>query len=154
MKKSPELITALVSVLIGVLFVAVKGGVVSIAMTILGAGLIIWSIIDVLDKKIMPFVLKLVIGIVAIVCSWTITNIILYAFAGLMIAFALYQFYLLIKNNKRNFLDFLEPFFFMVIGLLLIFAQGAVIDTIFLVAGISLMVVGAVSFINAILKKA
>ena len=46
MKLSSNLITAILTIALGVLLAVFKEGIIGIAMTVLGVGLIIWAIID------------------------------------------------------------------------------------------------------------
>ena len=62
MKKSEKIITALITIALGVLFIVLRGDLISILMTVLGLGLIAFGVLDLIDKRIPPAVVKFVGG--------------------------------------------------------------------------------------------
>ena len=152
MKITSNLITAILTIVIGVLFVALKGGVIGIAMTVLGVGLIVWAVLDIIDKNNTPGIIKLVAGIVVIVFGWTLASIVLYVMAALLLVYAIYQLYELVTNKVKDVVKFIEPGVMALIAILLLFNQGGTIAWVFIVAGIFLIVEGALALINCIKK--
>lgn len=152
MKTSANFFISLLTIVIGVLFAVMQGGVISIAMTVLGVGLIIWAVMDLLEKDYVPCAIKAIIGAVVITCGWLIADVMLFVFAGLLLIYAVYQLYLLIKNNKRKAVKFIEPVLYLAIAVLLLFAKGEFLNTIFLIAGIALIVEGVFSILTSIKK--
>ncbi len=152
MKITSNLITAILTIVIGVLFVALKGGVIGIAMTVLGVGLIVWAVLDIIDKNNTPGIIKLVAGIVVIVFGWTLASIVLYVMAALLLVYAIYQLYELITNKVKDFVKFIEPGVMAIIAILLLFNQGGTVAWVFTVAGIFLIVEGTLALINCIKK--
>ena len=152
MKLTSNLITAILTIVIGVLFVALKGGVIGIAMTVLGVGLIVWAVLDLIDKNNTSGIIKLIAGIVVIVFGWTLASIVLYVMAALLLVYAVYQLYQLITGKVKDFVKFIEPGVMALIAILLLFNQGGTIAWVFIVAGIFLIVEGALALINCIKK--
>ncbi|MBQ7236722.1 MAG: DUF308 domain-containing protein [Clostridia bacterium] len=152
MKITSNLITAILTIVIGVLFVALKGGVIGIAMTVLGVGLIVWAVLDIIDKNNTSGIIKLVAGIVVIVFGWTLASIVLYVMAALLLVYAIYQLYELVTNKVKDVVKFIEPGVMALIAILLLFNQGGTIAWVFIVAGIFLIVEGALALINCIKK--
>lgn len=152
MKITSSLITAILTIVIGVLFVALKGGVIGIAMTVLGVGLIVWAVLDIIDKNNTPGIIKLVVGIVVIVFGWTLASIVLYVMAALLLVYAIYQLYELVTNKVKDVVKFIEPGVMALIAILLLFNQGGTIAWVFIVTGIFLIVEGALALINFIKK--
>ena len=152
MKITSNLITAILTIVIGVLFVALKGGVIGIAMTVLGVGLIVWAVLDLIDKNNTSGIIKLIAGIVVIVFGWTLASIVLYVMAALLLVYAVYQLYQLITGKVKDFVKFIEPGVMALIAILLLFNQGGTIAWVFIVAGIFLIVEGALALINCIKK--
>lgn len=152
MKLTSNLITAILTIVIGVLFVALKGGVIGIAMTVLGVGLIVWAVLDIIDKNNTSGIIKLVAGIVVIVFGWTLASIVLYVMAALLLVYAVYQLYGLITDKVKDFVKFIEPSVMALIAILLLFNQGGTVAWVFIVAGIFLIVEGALALINCIKK--
>lgn len=152
MKITSSLITAILTIVIGALFVALKGGVIGIAMTVLGVGLIVWAVLDIIDKNNTPGIIKLVAGIVVIVFGWTLASIVLYVMAALLLVYAIYQLYELVTNKVKDVVKFIEPGVMALIAILLLFNQGGTIAWVFIVTGIFLIVEGALALINCIKK--
>ena len=70
MKNLGNNVSALAAIVIGALLIFMKGGVVSIAMTIAGVACIIFGILDVLNKKTTSGLTKLVAGVLVLVLGW------------------------------------------------------------------------------------
>lgn len=149
MKLSSNLITAILTVVLGVLLVVFKASILNIAMTVLGAGLIIWAIIDLLDKNYTPAIIKAVVGVAIIVLGWVAVTIVLFVLAGLLLVYALYQIYLLITAKKKKWELFVQPVLFAVAAILF-FLSGA--DWAFIAAGIVLIVQGALALVACLRK--
>ncbi|MBE7061022.1 MAG: hypothetical protein E7382_00630 [Clostridiales bacterium] len=144
MKISSNLITAVLTIVLGALLIIFKGFILNIAMTIVGVGLIVWAVIDALDKKWTPAIIKGVAGVLLIVLGWLITGIILYVLAGLLLVYAVYQIYLLVTAKKKKWELFVQPVLFALIAILF-FLQG--FGWAFVVAGIILVIQGILALI-------
>ena len=145
MKISNKILIAILTTVIGVLFVTYKEGVVSIAMTVLGASLIVWGVIDFLNKQTVPAVVKGVVGVLIIVFSWLFATIILYVFAGLLLIYSLYQLYLLATAKKKRWELFVQPAL-LAITAILFFMNN--IGWAFTAAGVVLIVQGVLAIID------
>ena len=118
-------------------------------MTILGVGLLVWAIIDFLNEKRTPAIIKAIVGVVIIVLGWLITDIVLYVFAGLLLVYAVCELYELIKAKKKGFELFVQPLLYLVAAILLLL-KG--FGWAFVIAGVVLIVQGGLSVFN-LLKK-
>ena len=147
MKLSSNLITSVLTIVLGVLFIVLKGGVIGIAMTILGMGLIIWAVLDLVDKNYNPAIVKGIAGVVVIVFGWTLASIVLYVLSALLLVYAIYQIYDLVKSKTRNSIKFVEPAIMALIAILLLFNQGGTITWVFIVTGIFLIIEGVLALI-------
>ena len=158
MKISEKWIAAILTILIGVLFIVMKSGVIGVAMTVLGAVLIVLGLLDLLQKEIPPAVVKIVIGALIILFGWTITNAVLYIVAALALIYGVLLLYQLVKCRKKGsclldtLLGYAVPVLFIVIGLLLFFNQGGTLNWVFIVAGIFTVIEGGLMLIDAINK--
>ena len=152
MKISSAIITSILTIVIGALFIALKGGVIGIAMTILGAGLIVWAVLEIVEKSYTPAIVKMVAGAVIIVFGWTLASVVLYVLSALLLFYAVYQLYLLIKDKVTDYAKFVEPSIMAIIAILLLFNQGGTIAWVFIVAGIFLIVEGALALVNCLKK--
>ena len=81
MKKSEKIISAVLTMVLGVLFIVLKMDFVGLLMTLLGAGLIVFGIVDLIEKLVPPAVVKMVSGVIVIVCGWVLVEAVLYILA-------------------------------------------------------------------------
>lgn len=159
MTKSDKILTALLTVVIGVLFIILKGGVISIAMTVLGAVLIVSAVIDLIHGHFVFAAVKAVIGILVIVFGWTLVSAVLYIFAALMLVYGVTQIAYMLKYKVTGFsavdtlFKYADPVLAIVIAIFLLFNQGGTINWIFIVVGIALIVEGVIAFVNSFTKS-
>ena len=120
MKTSNKLLSAVLTIALGILFIILKSDVVSIAMTLLGVALIISGVIDLLHKLIAPGIVKAVIGVAVIVFGWTLMSIAIYIMAALILAFGVVQLVQAIKEKQNNtmkkLLSFIEPALMVIVA--------------------------------------
>lgn len=159
MTKSDKLLTALVTAVIGILFLILKGNVISIAMTVLGVILIASAIPDLIRRLYVLSAVKAVLGILVIVFGWTLASAVLYIFAALLLVDGILQLAFLIKRRVKGFsaLDtffrYADPVLTVIIAFFLLFNQGGTIDWIFIVAGIALVIEAIIALINCLFIK-
>lgn len=155
MEKRNDLIMALLLLVLGVLFIFLKEDVISIALTILGAGLIVIGIIDLFKKQWLEGAIKIIIGILAILFAWVITAITVYVLGAVLILWAIYAIFVAFKDGFKGkkaweiILEFLVPVLCFAVGIL-IMVQGA--SWIFIVIGIALILDAIVTVFNAYRK--
>ena len=146
MRGKENLIMAMLLVVLGVLFIALKGGVISIAATIMGVALIMLGVIDLINKNETPGIVKIIFGAVLIVLGWVVVHIMLYVLAVLLIAYGTYQIYLVFKDGVKNkdtvslVLQLVLPVLSIIAGILLFFNTAA----IFIICGIILIIEGLI----------
>ncbi|MBQ8322348.1 MAG: DUF308 domain-containing protein [Clostridia bacterium] len=156
MKKSEKIISALLTVALGVLLIALRGRFISILMTVLGLGLIAFGILDLINKLIPPSVVKIVAGVVVIVCGWAIVGAVLYVVAGVLLIAGILLLYEKIKCRAhcntwyRTLCEYAVPALFIVIGILLLFNQGNTVDWVFILSGCFTIAEGGLLLVNAL----
>ena len=149
MTKSEKLISAILTILVGVLFIAFKAGVVGWAMTVFGVVLIVGGVLNLVDHIVPPAVVKIVMGVVVIVFGWTLMSAVLYVFAAVLLIYGILQIYDLVVNKIKNVWGYLSPVFLVVIAVCLLFNQGGTINWVFVVSGIFLIIEGALLLVSA-----
>ena len=102
MKVSEKIISAILTLVLGILFIVLKGQVVSIAMTILGVLLIVLGIMNLTTKLVAPGVVKIVVGALIILFGWVLVSAALYILAALLLIFGILQLYAQIKLNTKG----------------------------------------------------
>ena len=117
------------------------------------------GIIDIVNKLVPPGVVKIVAGVLIIVCGWAIVEAVLYILAGILLIFGILLLYYKIKNNVRgcNFwytlLEYLTPAICIAIGVLLLFHKGAVVDFVFIASGILTFLEGGILLFNVLSEE-
>lgn len=159
MKVSSKCLFAILTIVLGVLFLVLKSSIVGITMTVLGVVLIVAAVLDLLQKQYVPSAVKAVIGIIIIVFGWTLTSVALYVMSAILLVYGILQLYEAIKANKRGknvwktILLYAQPVAIVVAAIFLLVNQGGAISWAFIVAGIFLIVEGAIGLINCLKAK-
>ena len=155
MKKTEKIISALLTIALGVLLIVLKGNIISILMTVLGVGLVVFGILDLINKLIPPAVTKIVVGVVVILCGWLIVSAVLYVLAALLLIAWILLLYEKIKNRVvcstlwYTICEYAVPAVFLIIGSLLLFNQGNTVVWVFILSGIFTIVEGGLLLISA-----
>lgn len=152
-KKSTQLIQAILTITLGVLFMVFKSDIIGIAMTVLGVALIISAVVDLAHKQVAPCVIKAVVGVVIIVFGWTLMSAALYIMAALLLIYGILLLYQTIKDKERvenadKILRFVKPIIYIVISVCLLFNQGGTIAWVFILSGIFFIVEGIISLVQ------
>ena len=159
MKISSKWLFPILAIVLGVLFIVLKGTVMNIMLTVLGVVLIVAAVLDLLQKQYVPCAIKAVIGIIIIVFGWTLTSVALYVMSAILLVYGILQLYEAIKANKRGknvwktILLYAQPVAIVVAAIFLLVSQNTAISWIFIVAGIFLIVEGAIGLINCLKAK-
>lgn len=152
MKKN-NLIVALGFILMGILFIIFKGAILGWLMTILGAIFIIDGIISIINKTAVVGIIKIVIGAAIILLGWLAVTVILYILAVIFILYGILNLYNLISAKVTSPLLYLMPAMQLAIGICLFFNQGGTVNVVFIIAGICLIIDGAIELLGVFLTK-
>ena len=156
MKKSETIISAIVTIALGVLLMIMKGEMISVFMTILGVALIVLGLIDLLLRNITFAVIKLVAGSVVIFFGWTIVSAVVYIIAALVLIVGILALYDAIRFRLRcvrgmETLKILAPpVVCILIGFVLFFNQW---DWVFVVAGLFTILEGGLLLLDVLLER-
>lgn len=71
-------------------------------MTVLGIVLIVSGILNLIDKMVMPAVVKIVVGALIILCGWVLVSAVLYIVAALLLIYGILQLYARIKLKVKG----------------------------------------------------
>lgn len=158
MKKSEKIVAAVLTMILGILFIILKDSFIGILMTIVGASLVVLGLIDLVNKLIPPAVVKMVAGLLVIICGWVIVEAVLYILAGVLLIFGILLLYYRVKNYMAGcdfmqiVLDFVTPSICIVIGFLLLFHSGAVLNFVFIASGILAFIEGGLMLYDGIIS--
>ncbi len=153
MKMSSKISSAVISVAVGILFIVLKGSVISITMTIIGAAAIIMAVVDFANKQNKPGVIKCIIGVAVLVLGWLLVDIALYLIAGVLIILGVSQIISAIKLNElcnpvQKVFMIIKPVASLGAGFCLLFNKGGTIDTLFIVVGVLVLIEGMLSLVD------
>ncbi len=156
MTKTQKILSALFTMALGVMLIVLRGEIISIAMTVLGVGCIALGILDLVQNRVPPAVIKLVVGVIIIVCGWAIVGAVLYILAGLLLIAGILLVYEKLKNRVRcatwyqNLIEYAVPILCIVIGVLLLFNQGNTVSWVFIVSGSITVIEGGFLLVDAL----
>ena len=119
-------------------------------MTIAGVIFIVSGVLDVLKKNFGSGAISLIIGIAILVLGWLVVEIVLLVLGILIAIKGAVSLFEALKNGKINVCKLIFPILTIVIGILLAF--GNALDIIIVIAGILLIVDGAIGLLAALKK--
>lgn len=146
MDKKEGIITSVISIVLGVMLIIMKGGVINLAITFLGIAILISAIIDFVNRMINRGIIKAVISICILVFGWLFIELALFIFAASIIIMGLLQIANIHKFSpvnltiKEKIMLYLKPVVTVLAGACLLFNQSGTINWIFVVAGILLII--------------
>ena len=154
MRKTEKIIAGLLTMAFGVLFILLKGEMVSALMTVLGVALVVFGVMDLIAKNVVAGVVKLVLAALVILFGWVFVHAVLYLLGAALLVVGILALYELIKKrvsfcsrDLKSWLVYLKPVVCMLIGLLLFF-NG--FDWIFVLVGTVTVIEGGILFFDAI----
>lgn len=151
--KTNKLLSSLLTIVVGILFIMLKSGVISIAMTVMGVSLIFAAIIDFSKKHTNKAIFELIIGLVIIIFGWTLLNAAIIVLAVLLLINGIMLFYQTSKIKRCPAWRYIEPVMSIIVALCLLFNQGGTISFVFIIAGICLIIEGLIGLATYFQKK-
>lgn len=146
MNKSQKIISAVLTIALGVFMIAMRGEMISVFMTITGVFLIALGLIELIQKFVTPAVIKIVVGGLIIVFGWTLVSAVVYIIAacvlivGILLLYDCVRYRIKCLRGIEIIKELAVPVICILIGLTLFFNQW---DWIFIVAGILAIIEGA-----------
>lgn len=142
-----KLFRALMYIVLGALFIILKGEVISIAMTAVAFYLIVTGILALSKKMTNTGVVYLVCGLIVLFFGWVFVSVAVYVIAALLLIYGILQLINVSKLRIKGFKKYLEPILNIVIGLCFLLNLGNTIDWIFYVLGILFIVEGILTLL-------
>ena len=158
MSKKENLISSIIFILLGIMLMIMKGGVISFMLTVLGVTALVLGVIDIVDHRTNPGIVKLVIGLCVIIFGWMFVNLAFYILAAVLLLQGISQIVNINKyspvnlTTKERIIICFKPAITVIAGACLLFNQGGTIAWIFWVVGILLVVEGVLGLINSGMK--
>lgn len=159
MLKSNKLISAILTVVLGLLFIVFKGGVIEWAMTVFGVALIVMGVLDVLKQNVVPGVVRAAIGVLVILLGWLLLDVAMIILAVVLIAYGVLQVLEILKEKGNNksvvelILQYAQPAINVLIGICLLFARGSVVNVICIIVGVIFLIQGILALLDFLKKN-
>lgn len=149
-KANSNLISALIYIIIGVLFIVFKGGMLNVAMTIAGIVFIVLGVLDVIAKNWTNGAVSLVIGVALLIFGNLLTNVVLIVFGVLIAIKGLLSLIDELKKKNKSTYGIIFAVLTIIVGFLLAFGRG--LDIIIVVCGVVFLVDGVLGLASALKK--
>ena len=159
MKRTEKLISAFLLMTLGVMFMLLKDDFIGILMTVVGGALLVLGVVDIFQQSIPLAIVKLVSGLLVIVCGWAVVEAVLYILSGLLLTIGLLMLYDKLKRRVRcatvwlTALEYATAGICIGIGVLLLFHQTALMNVIFIVCGLLALIEGGILLFFAITEE-
>ena len=159
MRRTEDIISAIISMLIGVMLVVMKGQVVSIAITVFSVIVMIYAVIDLVNKLTNSAIAKAVIGVCLLIFGWVFVSVALYLLAAGIIIFGLLRIVNMHKilpedlTHDQKLFAYIRPAITVLAGICLLFNQGGAVDRVFILTGILLVAEGVLDVADALKKQ-
>ena len=155
MKKTEKVVVALLTLLLGIALLILRGSLISVFMTVIGIVFIAFGIIQWLRGQIVLAIIKAVIGIVLIICGWAVVGAVLYVLAAAVMITGILLLYEQIKNQHcgttllQKIVAFAYPIVCILIGFFLLFNEGNEAQWVFIVSGSLTVLEGGLLLLSA-----
>ena len=138
--------TALLYIIVGVLFIIFKALFLDWMMTAIGLLFIVNGIIDIARKRTLAGVVGIVIGAIVILCGWTFVDLVLTIFGVLLTAKGALD--LLRVIGRRRLIPLVSAILTIVIGVLFIVGNVIAQSWFYILIGVVLIVDGITALIR------
>ena len=159
MKQSEKIISAILTMVVGILLITMKDNFISILMTIAGGCLIVVGVVDACNRLIPPAVIKIVSGLLLIICGWAVVRAVLYIVAALLLVGGILLLYDKIKRKCKcdkvlfTISEYAVIGIMIFIGFLLLFHQAKAVNVIFIVSGVLTIIEGGLLLANTFIQE-
>jgi uncharacterized membrane protein HdeD (DUF308 family) len=159
MKKTSQIISAAMTLALGILFVILKSEVVGIGLTVLGVALIVTAIIDIIRKSYAYGIIKAILGIAVLVIGWLIIEVAIFVIGAVLLVYGILEFIKRLAAKKKGrkawvvVLGLIQPLVCIVASVFLIVKGGTALSLAVVVAGVLLIVDGVLALIGALGSK-
>ncbi len=159
MKKTSQIISAAMTLALGILFVILKADVVGICLTVLGVALIVVGVLDLIKMSVVSGVIKAVLGVAVLVVGWLLLDVALLILGIVLLIYGILEFIKRLLGKKKGdrlwayILGLVSPVICIVASVFLITSRGSAIEWTVIVGGIFLIINGVLALISAVGSK-
>lgn len=160
MYRPSQFISALMTIIMGVLLCILKNDIIGILLTVLGVILIVIAVFDIIRGFIALGVIKAVMGAAVLALGWWLVEVAMLIVGIILLVYGAVDIIGLIvsivKGGRRSplsvVLGFIAPVLCCAAGIILITSVGALFEVLFIIAGVLLIVDGVFAMVSAIAK--
>lgn len=151
MSANNKLLSAIVSVVLGVLLIIMQKDVISFALTLIGIALIVSAVMDFSKQATQNGIIKAVIGAVIIAFGWLFVSAAVYILAAILVLQGIlqivdtYKLHSSLPGGAQKAFSYSKPVISLLAGICLLFNQGGTISWVFIVCGILLVAEGVIA---------
>ena len=132
-----SVVSCVLYAVIGILLIALRSGSLGILFTVVGVLFVAMGIYDFVKRLYTRGAVETVVGVVILVCGWTVGEWVLLIFGVLLIIKGVLD---IVNNYKSGFKAIISPIVITVIGVVLVVSKFALIDVMCIVAGVIFLV--------------
>ena len=155
MKKSERIIAAILTMVVGVLLIALKGKFIGVIAAVAGVALVVLGIVDLFGGSVPPAVIKIAVGVLIVVCGFAVVRAVVYVIAAALLIAGTLFLYDKLKNGVRcmetphKICEIIIPSVCLLIGVLLLFHNVKLMNLLLIICGILSLVEGGLILFNA-----
>ena len=159
--KTSYLVSAAVTLALGILFVMLKAEVVGICISLLGLALLVIGIIDLVHSDIAGGIVKIVLAAAVTLIGWLLLEVALIVLGIVLLVNSVLDIVKIIVMSVQNkginilavVLGLIEPVLALVASVFLITSRGTAIEWTVIIAGIVLIINGAIALLRALVPE-
>lgn len=140
-----NIVACVILVVIGLLLCILRMGLLNYLMTVVGALLIVYGVLDIAGGRTMRGILEAAIGLIIIVCGWTITTYALIVFGVLIAIKGIWDLVNVLQNKHKNTVALIAAVITIAVGIVLCVAPFAIGDIICVVVGVVFIIDGVLA---------
>ena len=154
MKKSEKIIAAVLTMVVGVLLILMKDNFIGVLMSVIGLGLIVFGIVDIIENAVPPAVIKIVGGILTVICGWWVVEAVLYVLSAVLLICGILLLYDKIKRKVwcdtlvYTLCEYAAAVVCIAVGAVLLFHQNLTVNFIFITSGLLVLLEGGIMLFN------
>ena len=146
-KKTINISSPILYLVLGILLMVFKMQMLSWAMTFAGIAFVVMGVLDIIKNRTKSGIFNIALGVIILVVGWTILNIVLLVLGVLIAARGVMDLVEVLKRKKRNALKVILAALTIALGVAL--ALGDLLGNLIWVVGLFLVIDGALGLIGA-----
>lgn len=152
-KVDSSLLTALMYIVVGILFCIFRAGILNWLLTIVGMLFIVLGVLEALNKNWVATAVDVAIGVIIILGGWLFVEIVLIVFGVLIALKGVTDLMDALKPKKKSIPDIVFSCLTIFIGVMLIASKWLMLDWFFIILGVIFIINGIMELCGKQLVK-